>query len=89
MTMVTDPDVRIRAQSVELLGELSDPRAVKVLKRVFTSDPVTEVATAAEDSLRALGALPPADPVPVQPEAEPEMPPEVPPEPEDQGTFDQ
>jgi HEAT repeat protein len=89
MTMVTDPDVRIRAQSVDLLGELGDPRSVKVLKRVFTSDPVSEVATAAEESLRALGALPPADPTPVQPDVPPEAPPEIPPEPEDQGTFDQ
>jgi HEAT repeat protein len=79
--MVTDPDVRIRAQSVVLLGELGDPRAVKVLKRVFTSDPVSEVATAAEESLRALGALPPAEEMTVQPEG--------PPEPDGQGTFDQ
>lgn len=81
MTMVTDPDVRIRAQSVALLGDLGDPRAVKVLKRVFTSDPVSEVAAAAEESLRILGALPSSDAG--------AGPAETPPEPEDQGTFDQ
>ncbi|MDP8957169.1 MAG: HEAT repeat domain-containing protein [Actinomycetota bacterium] len=83
MTMVTDPDVRIRAQSVVLLGELGDPRAVKVLKRVFTSDPVSEVAAAAEESLRELGALAPDDEKPVHPDV-----PEAPPEPDGQGTFD-
>lgn len=64
MTMVTDPDVRIRMQSVATLGDIGDPRAVKVLKRVFTSDPVSEVAAAAEESLRTLGALPDAEPAP-------------------------
>jgi HEAT repeat protein len=87
MTMVTDPDVRIRAQSVVLLGELGDPRAVKVLKRVFTSDPVSEVATAAEESLRALGALPPVDET-LSPAEETTVQPEGPPEPDGQGTFD-
>ncbi|HEX8100344.1 MAG TPA: HEAT repeat domain-containing protein, partial [Actinomycetota bacterium] len=58
MTMVTDPDVRVRTRAVTLLGRLGDYRAVKVLKRVFTSDPVSDVAAAAEESLRALGALP-------------------------------
>jgi HEAT repeat protein len=61
MTMVSDPDVRVRMQAVGLLGDIGDRRVVKVLKRVFTSDPVHEVAAAAEDSLRALGALPPAE----------------------------
>ncbi len=92
MTMVSDPDVRIRMRSVGLLGGLGDPRAIRVLKRVFTSDPVSEVAAAAEESLRELGALPgdgttrqggTAGGDGMNGDAEP------PTEPEDPGTFDQ
>jgi hypothetical protein len=41
-----------------LLGELGDPRASRPLKRVFTTDPVSDVAAAAEQALRRLGELP-------------------------------
>ena len=59
---LTDPDVRVRVRSATLLGSLGDPRSVRSLRRVFLSDPVMEVAAAAEAALRALGDHPEADP---------------------------
>jgi HEAT repeat protein len=56
MGTLTDPDARIRVRSASLLGALDDIRAVRALRRVFQSDPVGEVAAAAEEALRALGA---------------------------------
>lgn len=55
---LTDPDVRVRAAAAVLLGQLGERRAVPALRRVFVSDPVLEVATAAEASLTRLGARP-------------------------------
>jgi HEAT repeat protein len=58
LTVLTDPDVQVRSRAAMLLGELGDPRAARPLKRVFTTDPVSEVAAAAEQALRRLGELP-------------------------------
>jgi HEAT repeat protein len=55
---LSDPDVRIRARSASLLGALGELRAVKPLRRMFLSDPVSEVAAAAESALRMLGSVP-------------------------------
>ncbi len=62
LASLTDPDVRVRTRSATLLGSLGDPRSVRALRRVFLSDPVMEVAAAAEAALRALGDRPEADP---------------------------
>jgi HEAT repeat protein len=53
---LSDPDPRIRIRSASLLGALGDRRAVGALRRVFLSDPVGEVAAAAEQALSELGA---------------------------------
>jgi HEAT repeat protein len=58
---LADPDIRVRSRAATLLGALGDARALPALKRVFLSDPVVEVAVAAEAALRALGAPPDAD----------------------------
>jgi HEAT repeat protein len=55
---LSDPDVRIRARSATLLGAMGELRAVKPLRRMFLSDPVSEVAGAAESALRMLGTVP-------------------------------
>ena len=55
---LTDPDVPVRSRSATLLGAMGDARAIPALKRMFLSDPVVEVAVAAEASLRALGSPP-------------------------------
>jgi len=55
---LSDPDVRIRARSAALLGAMGELRAVKPLRRMFLSDPVSEVAAAAESALRMLGTVP-------------------------------
>jgi HEAT repeat protein len=57
---LSDPDVRIRARAAALLGGVGDQRAVKPLRRMFLSDPVSEVAAAAESALRMLGSVPPS-----------------------------
>jgi HEAT repeat protein len=62
LTVLTDPDIHVRSRAAMLLGELGDPRAARALKRVFTTDPVAEVATAAEQALRRLGELPEGSP---------------------------
>lgn len=53
---LSDPDPLIRVRSASLLGSLGDLRAIRALRRVFLSDPVGEVAAAAEEGLRSLGA---------------------------------
>jgi HEAT repeat protein len=53
---LSDPDPLIRVRSAALLGALGDLRAIRALRRVFLSDPVGEVAAAAEEALRSLGA---------------------------------
>jgi HEAT repeat protein len=58
LTVLTDPDVQVRSRAAMLLGESGDPRATRPLKRVFTTDPVSEVAATAEQALRRLGELP-------------------------------
>jgi HEAT repeat protein len=70
ISVLTDPDVQVRTRAASLLGERGDPRAVRPLKRVFTTDPVSEVAAAAEQALRRLGELPdsPAQELPDWPE---------------------
>jgi HEAT repeat protein len=55
---LSDPDVRIRARAATLLGGMGEQRAVKPLRRMFLSDPVSDVATAAEAALRMLGSVP-------------------------------
>jgi HEAT repeat protein len=55
---LSDPDVRIRARSAALLGAMGELRAVKPLRRMFLSDPVSDVAAAAESALRMLGTVP-------------------------------
>jgi HEAT repeat protein len=70
LTVLTDPDVQVRSRAAMLLGGLGDPQAARPLKRVFTTDPVSEVAAAAEQALRRLGELPEL------PEQVPEWPPE-------------
>jgi len=57
---LSDPDVRIRARAATLLGGMGELRAVKPLRRMFLSDPVSEVAAAAESALRILGSVPQA-----------------------------
>lgn len=57
---LSDPDVRIRAKAATLLGGMGESRAVKPLRRMFLSDPVSEVAAAAEAALRMLGSVPQA-----------------------------
>jgi HEAT repeat protein len=44
-----------------MLGDLGDPRAVEPLRRTLRIDPVAEVVAAAEEALRALGAIPSED----------------------------
>jgi HEAT repeat protein len=56
LAALADPDVRVRAAAAGLLGELGERRAVSALRRTFVSDPVLEVAEAAERSLTRLGA---------------------------------
>lgn len=58
LTVLADPDINVRARAATLLGELGDARASRALKRMFTTDPVSEVAAAAELALRRLGELP-------------------------------
>ncbi|MGH2573407.1 MAG: HEAT repeat domain-containing protein [Actinomycetota bacterium] len=58
---LSDPDVRVRVRSAALLGELGAPAAEKALRHVWLTDPVGEVADAAEEALRALGAVPTSD----------------------------
>jgi HEAT repeat protein len=55
---LSDPDVRIRSRAATLLGAMGESRAVKPLRRMFLSDPVSEVAAAAESALRILGSVP-------------------------------
>jgi HEAT repeat protein len=71
LTVLTDPDVQVRSRAAMLLGELGDPRAARPLKRVFTTDPVSDVAAAAEHALRRLGELPEG------PQQVPEWPPDI------------
>jgi HEAT repeat protein len=55
---LSDPDVRIRSRAATLLGGMGEQRAVKPLRRMFLSDPVSEAAAAAESALRMLGSVP-------------------------------
>lgn len=55
---LSDPDVRIRSRAATLLGGMGELRAVKQLRRMFLSDPVSEVAATAESALRILGSVP-------------------------------
>jgi HEAT repeat protein len=52
-----DPEVRIRTRAATLLGAMGERRAVRPLKRMLLSDPVPEVAAAAEAALRRLGSV--------------------------------
>jgi len=56
-----DPEVRVRVRAVRLLAASGDPRALRPLKRMLLSDPVPEVAAAAEEALQVLGSLPGRD----------------------------
>ncbi len=54
--VLSDPDERIRARSVQLLAQLGDPRGAVAIERTVMHDPVPEVVAAAEDALARLGA---------------------------------
>jgi len=60
LSALADPDVAVRSEVVRLLGASGDERAVRPLRRVFLTDPVAQVASAAEEALRLLGSVPPA-----------------------------
>ena len=63
LAALEDPEIRVRTRSASLLGALGEERALPQLKRMVLSDPVAEVATAAEAALRMLEgrrARPPA-----------------------------
>jgi HEAT repeat protein len=51
---LSDPDVGIRLRTLHRLAELADPRAAVAVRRAVTSDPVAEVADAANAVLRRL-----------------------------------
>src|SRR5439155_2132679 len=55
-----DPEVRVRVRAASLLGALGDSPAIRPLRRAFLTDPVGEVAAAAEAALRLLGSVVPA-----------------------------
>jgi HEAT repeat protein len=57
---LTDPDVMVRSRAAMLIGGLHYLPAVKPLRRMFLTDPVTEAVAAAEAALRLLGTVPPA-----------------------------
>lgn len=61
LTALLDPDQRVRSRVIQMLGDLGDPRAVEPLRRTLRIDPVAEVVAAAEEALRALGAIPSDD----------------------------
>ncbi len=52
--VLSDPDERIRARSVQLLAQLGDPRGAAAIERTVLHDPVPEVVAAAEDALARL-----------------------------------
>jgi HEAT repeat protein len=56
-----DPEVRIRSRAATLLGAMGERRAIRPLKRMLLSDPVPEVAAAAEAALRTLGSVTDSD----------------------------
>jgi HEAT repeat protein len=56
-----DPEVRIRSRAALLLGAMNEARAFRPLRRMLLSDPVPEVAAAAEEALASLGSLPGRD----------------------------
>lgn len=58
LSVISDPHVGVRRRAVELLAWLGDARAVRPLRQVFLSDPVPEVAAAAELALRRLESTP-------------------------------
>ncbi|HYT77947.1 MAG TPA: HEAT repeat domain-containing protein [Actinomycetota bacterium] len=60
LAALSDPDARIRSRAATLLGGMGELRAVKPLRRMFLSDPVSEVAAAADSALRILGSVPQA-----------------------------
>jgi HEAT repeat protein len=51
---LADPDERIRVRGLQHLGRLGDRRAIDDVRRTFASDPVFEVAEAAEEALQRL-----------------------------------
>ena len=55
--VLSDPEVRIRTRATTLLGAIGERRAIRPLKRMLLSDPVPEVAAAAEAALRRLGSV--------------------------------
>ena len=57
--VLADPDVRVRSAAAGLLGALGYLPAVKPLRRMFLTDPVSAAAVAAERALRSLGVVPP------------------------------
>jgi HEAT repeat protein len=51
---LSDPNEDIRIRSLQLLGDLGDPRGIDAVERSAHGDPVPEVAAAAEETLRRL-----------------------------------
>jgi HEAT repeat protein len=51
---LSDPVESIRVRAVGLLGEIGDERAFEAVKQAFLGDPVLEVVTAAEETLKRL-----------------------------------
>jgi hypothetical protein len=51
---LSDPESNIRVRSLQLLGDLGDDRAGSAIEYSARTDPVAEVATAAEDALQRL-----------------------------------
>jgi HEAT repeat protein len=64
VSALTDPDVRVRSKAASALGALGHLPAVRPLRRMYLTDPVSEAAAAAEASLRRLGAVPAAEETP-------------------------
>ena len=51
---LSDPNEQVRLRSLQLLGDLGDPRATDALERTVHADPVAEVVSAAEAALRRI-----------------------------------
>jgi HEAT repeat protein len=64
VSALADPDIRVRSRAATALGVLEYLPALKALRRMFLTDPVSEAASAAEDALRALGAVREEEPPP-------------------------
>jgi HEAT repeat protein len=64
VSALADPDIRVRSRAASALGAIGHLPAVRALRRMFLTDPVSEAAAAAEAALRRLGAVPAEDEAP-------------------------